>query len=58
MKNIDIEFEINKFTFLLGIDYSDCIVEDVETKDRYESKTLSIGFLFFTIHFNFYPERL
>ena len=58
MKNIHVEFEINKFTFLLGIDYSDCIAEYIKTEEQYESKTLSLGFLFFTIHFNFYPERL
>lgn len=58
MKNMEFEFEINKFTWLLGIDYSDCIAEDVDTHEQYESKTLSIGFLFFTLHFNFYPERL
>ena len=52
-----IEFEINTHTFLLGVEFSDCIAEDVESGEEFLSKTFSIGFLFFTIHFNFKPDR-
>lgn len=52
-----IEIELNTHTFLFGIEYSDCIAEDIESGEEFLSKTLSIGFLFFTIHFNFKPDR-
>lgn len=51
------EFEINTHTFLIGVEYSDCIAEDVESGESFLSKTVSIGFLFFTIHFNFLPNK-
>ena len=53
---MNISFEINTESFLLGIDYSDCIAEDVNTGEQFETNTLSLGFLFFTIHFNFKPK--
>ena len=49
--HVDLEF--NTSVFLLGIDYSDCVVEDMDSGSIYDCNSLSFGFLFFTIHFHF-----
>jgi len=53
---MNISFELNTDSFLLGVDFSDCIAENVDTGEMFETKTLSFGFLFFTIHINFKSE--
>ena len=54
---MEFEFELNTTCFLLGIDFSDCIAEDIDSGDQFETKTLSIGFLFFTLIFHFHPNK-
>jgi hypothetical protein len=53
---MQIDFELNTIdNFLKGIDHSDCIAENVKTGEMYETKSISIGFLFFSVHFHFKP---
>ncbi len=55
---MEVEFEFCTLeNFLIGIDYSDCIAENVDTGEQFETKTISIGFLIFIIHLNLKPNK-
>jgi hypothetical protein len=55
---MEIEFEFCTLdNFLIGIDFSDCIAENIDTGEQHETKTMSIGFLLFVIHFNMKPNN-
>jgi hypothetical protein len=55
---MEITFELCTIeNFLLGIDGSDCIAENIDTGEQHETKCLSLGFLFFIIHLNFKPNN-
>lgn len=53
---MEIEFNLCEDTFLLGIEFLDCIAEDMNTRELFETQTLSFGFLFFTIDIHFKPK--
>lgn len=52
-----VEFNLCQDTFLLGIEFSDCIAEDINTGEQFETQTLSFGFLLFQIDIHFKPNR-
>jgi len=52
-----IEINLCQDTFLLGIEFLDCIAEDIRTGEEFETQTLSIGFMVFTIDIHFKPNR-
>lgn len=52
-----LEFNLCQNTFLLGIEFSDCIAEDIYSGEQFETQTLSIGFLLFQIDIHFKPNR-
>lgn len=54
---MEIDIYLNTDFFLLGITYSDCIAENMKTGNQFETNTLSIGFLFFTIDLHFKPNE-
>lgn len=55
---MEIDIYLNTDTFLLGVNYSDCIAENIETGEQFETQTLSFGFLFFTIDIHFKPNEI
>lgn len=53
---MEVHFELcTPDNFLIGIEASDCIAENMETGEQQEVKSLLIGFLFFVIHIHTKP---